>query len=142
MALRSLSNDVSFVERTEALLDLEARLKLLKRMACVRNLDSSLIAKLDGLSVQARNLRDKRDELSRFGLIAIDEGNATSEVVGKIEGESIRPTATARQEALRNRWLPTMAEIDECSSGTTSLQSILRLVTEQVQDHNLLAGNV
>ena len=65
MVLRSLSNDSMFVEQTESLLDLEARLKLLKRMAFVRDLDRRLITQLDGVNLRAARLRDKRDELRR-----------------------------------------------------------------------------
>ena len=141
MALRSLSNDLFFVKQTEALLDLEARLKLLKRMAFVRNLDPCVIAQLDAVNLRAGILREKRDELSRhLGLIEMDGGKPHSEAARSVEDQSMRELAIA---GLKDVWLPTKAEIDECRHGTTMLQATLRAIAEQVDGRrHLIAGNL
>src|SRR5208283_2974968 len=128
MALRSLSNDL-FVKQAEALLDLEARLKLLKRMAFVRNLDPCVIAQLDAVNLRAGRLRKQRDELSRhLGLIEMDGGKSHSEAARSVEDRSMRELATAGLKAM---WLPTKAEIDEYRNETTMLQSTLRAIAKQ-----------
>src|ERR1700730_6744332 len=65
MALRSLSKDAVFVEQAEKLLDLEARFKLLERMAFARAVSPNLIAELDALLIRARRLCAERDEVAR-----------------------------------------------------------------------------
>jgi len=141
MVLRSLSNDLLFAEQTETLLDLEARLKLLKRMAFVRNLDPYVIAQLDEVNLRAGRLREKRDELSRnLGLIEMDGGKSHSGTARGVEHESMHPLAAVW---LKNVWLPTKAEIDECRNGTTKLQATLRAIAEQVDGRrHLVAGNL
>jgi len=141
MALRSLSNDLLFVKQTEALLDLEARLKLLKRMAFVRNLDPCVIAQLDAVNLRAGTLREKRDELSRhLRLNEMDGGKSHSEAARSVEDESMHQLATA---GLKDVWLPTKAEIDEYRNGTTMLQATLRAIAEQVDGRrHLVAGNL
>ncbi len=141
MLLRSLSNDPLFVKQTEALLDLEARLKLLKRMAFVRNLDPYVIAQLDAVNLRAGRLGEKRDELSRnLALIEMDGGKTHSEAARTVEDESMRRLAIA---GLKSVWLPTKAEIDECRNGTTKLQATLRAITEQVDGRrHLVVGNL
>ena len=136
MVLRSLSNDALFVAQTEKLLDLEARLKLLERMAFVRNLDPCVIGQLDDVSLRARRLRHKRDELSRnLGLIEMDGGTLHA---ARSAG-SIGALATGGRAAFKNMWLPTIAEIDECKSGTSKLQAILRSIAEQLdRRHDLV----
>ncbi len=141
MLLRSLSNDLLFVKQTEALLDLEARLKLLKRMAFVRELDPHVIAQLDAVNLRAGRLREKRDELSRnLALIEMDGGKSDSGAARSVADTSMRRLATA---GLTNVWLPTKAEIDECRNGTTKLQATLRAIAEQVDGRrHLVAGNL
>jgi hypothetical protein len=146
MALRSLSNDSLFVKQTEALLGLEARLRLLKRMAFVRNLHPHVIAQLDAVNLRAGRLREKRDELSRnLRLIEMVGGEHARGVRG-IEDEPMRWSAIA---GLRTVWLPTKAEIDDWRTGTTKLQATLRAIAEQVDGRqqvdggqHLVAGNL
>ena len=105
LILRSLSTDLLFVKQTEALLDLEARLKLLKRMAFVRNLDPYVIAQLDAVNLRAGRLREKRDELSRnLTLIEMDGGKSHSGAARTVEDESMHRLVTA---GLKSAWLPT-----------------------------------
>jgi len=142
MVLRSFSNDASFVERTEALLDLEARLNLLKRMAFVRHLETRLIAELDGVKLWAARLRDKRDELSRNRVLTGSEGGKPPAAdAQRVEGDSVRASANIGRAELIKAWKPTIAEIDECSNRTTRLQAILRSIAEEVGGRHLVAGN-
>jgi len=135
MVLRSLSNDALFVAQTEKLLDLEARLNLLRRMAFVRNLDPCVIAQLDGVNLRAGNLRHKRDELSRnLGLIEMDGGTLPARST-----ESTHALAIAGRAVPKSVWLPTIAEIEECRSGTSKLQAILRSIADQLDGHQDLA---
>ncbi len=129
MVLRSLSNDALFVAQTEKLLDLEARLKLLRRMAFVRNLDQCVIAQLDDVNLRAGRLRHKRDELSRnLGLIEMDIGTLHA----ARSTEATHALTTAGRAPPKNMLLPTIAEIDECRSGTSKLQAILRSIADQL----------
>ena len=124
LLLRSLSNDELFAEQTEALLDLEARLKLLKRMAFVRRLDTSMIAQLDDVQRRAGKLRVRRDQLRRM-LPVFEE--ATSKLD---EGESMA-LSTSELEPME---LPTLQEVNECRSGTLNLEATLRSIAERFND--------
>jgi len=141
MVLRSFSNDALFVERTEALLDLEARLNLLERMAFVRHLETRLIAELDGVKLWAARLRDKRDELSRNRVLTGSGGKPPAADAQRVEGDSVRASANIGRAELIKAWKPTIAEIDECSNRTTRLQAILRSIAEEVGGRHLVAGN-
>ena len=137
MVLRSLSSDASFVAQTEKLLDLEARLELLRRMAFVRNLDPCVIAQLDDVKLRAGRLRHKRDELSRnLDLIEMDGGALHAAQ----SDQSTHALATAGRAAPKNMCLPTIAEIDECRSGTSKLQAILRSIADQLDRRHVHAS--
>ncbi len=86
-------------------------------------------------------LREKRDELTRhLGLIEMDGGKCHSGAARSVEDESMRESATA---GLKDVWLPTKAEIDECRNVTTMLQRTLRAIAEQIDGRrNLVAGNL
>ena len=71
-ALRSLSRDAEFADRSEKLLDLEARLTLLNRIAFSRNVAPQVIADLDDLLSRARKLRPLRDKIARMPLSVAD----------------------------------------------------------------------
>ena len=60
-ALRSLSQDSLSVDHAEELLDFEARLKLLERMAFARDIPSSLMMELEAVFLRARKLHDLRE---------------------------------------------------------------------------------
>src|SRR3979490_147136 len=80
-------------------LDVEARLKLLRRMAFVRDLDRRLITQLDGVNLRAARLRDKRDELRRNrGIMEIRDGKPFSAVARGIDADSMRPLTAEHAE--------------------------------------------
>jgi hypothetical protein len=132
LLLRSLSNDELFAKQTEGLLDLEARLKLLKRMAFVRRLDTSVIAQLDDVQRRAGKLRIRRDELRHllpvFAKAAGKKPHAEDRELD--EGESMAlSTAEVEPEDL-----PTLQEVKECRSGTLNLEATLRSIAERFND--------
>jgi hypothetical protein len=123
LALRSLSNDASFVEHVELLLGLEGRLTLLKRMAIVQQMDPDLIAQLEDIQLRARSLLEKRDELAQaLNLVAADKRGSLLPHP-PLEDAPERNFAIARRP--QRVWVPTMGEIDECRKGTNRLQSSL-----------------
>lgn len=134
LALRSLSNDASLVADAERLLNLEARLKLLKRMAFVRNLDPSSCAQIDRINVRATRLSEKRDELTV-------KSRLVKELRGKISdtprGGDAPPTGRERSKMA---WVPTVAEIDECREEATYLKSTLRQLAEGIDGKDAPAG--
>jgi hypothetical protein len=68
-ALRSLSKDVEFVERAESLLEFDARLKLLERMAFARGVPSAVMQELEGVFDRARKLRELAANLTTASLL-------------------------------------------------------------------------
>jgi hypothetical protein len=124
LLLRSLSNDELFAEQTEGLLDLEARLKLLKRMAFVRRLDTSMIAQLDDVQWRAGKLRIRRDQLRR--MLPVFE-----EATSKLDKGEPMALSTTELEPME---LPTLQEVNECRSGTLNLEATLRSIAERFND--------
>jgi hypothetical protein len=68
-ALRSLSKDVEFVERAESLLEFDARLKLLERMAFARGVPSAVMQELEGVFDRARKLRELAANLTAASML-------------------------------------------------------------------------
>jgi hypothetical protein len=68
--LRALSQDAAYVEQTEKLLDLEARLTLLLRLSAARGVPSSLSDALEAIVSRARILRAQRDEIAQHVMAA------------------------------------------------------------------------
>ena len=63
-ALSSLSKDSVFVDRAETLLELEARLTLLQRMAAVRGVPPSVMQELNTVLKRARKLGAQREAVA------------------------------------------------------------------------------
>lgn len=124
VALRSLSSDLSFVGHAERLLDLEARLTLLKRMAIVRRVDAELIVQLEDVQLRAAHLREKRDELSQvLDLLAADKRASRLGHISRRQDDD--DTAGGIVPRPRRAWVPTLGEIDECIRVTNRLQTEL-----------------
>jgi hypothetical protein len=68
-ALRSLSKDVEFVEHAESLLEFDARLKLLERMAFARGVPSAVMQELEGVFDRARKLRELAANLTAASML-------------------------------------------------------------------------
>jgi hypothetical protein len=63
-ALRALSKDSAFVDESERLLNLDARLKLLERLALARAVPAAPLRELKDVTARARRLREQRDAVA------------------------------------------------------------------------------
>jgi hypothetical protein len=129
-ALRSLSKNDAFALKAEHLLDIDARLTLVKRMAFVRNLDPVDCDEIARIEERTRQLVAKRDEL-----VHISHSAAGSDDRG-----SIAPSQNARsglsrreRETLRTVWKPTIAEIDECRNEISDIGSALTTIVDRLE---------
>jgi hypothetical protein len=136
MALRSLSRDAVFVEHAEKLLDLEARLKLLERMAFARGVPAALITELEACLLRARKLREQRDEVAR-SLISVDSGKAKPlpGAINKLRPSRRRNADFSRLAELENLWVPAIAQVQEYTDEATALQETLRVITQKLERH-------
>ncbi len=132
MALRALSKDPVFVEHAEQLLDLEARLKLLERLAFARGVPPHLIAELEACLLHARKLLEHHTDVRRN--MAVSAGGT-----GKGLGSSAKFRMSRRQNAdfstlarLENLWTPAAEQIQEYTREAVELQETLRDITERL----------
>ncbi len=138
MALRSLSKDSVFVEHAEQLLDLEARLKLLERMAFARGVSAGLIAELEACLLRARKLREQRDEVSRT-LLTVDLEGSKSPPVAAAKPVRRRNSDFSRLAELQGLWVPALTRVQEYTSEATDLRESLNHITDRLERH-LAAG--
>jgi hypothetical protein len=138
MALRALSQDAVFVEHAEQLLDLEARLKLLERMAFVRGASAGLVAELEACLSRARKLREHYDEVLRKMTKADFGSKPASGPVLRIRPrrQNADYSTLARLEHL---WMPDLEQLQEYTAEAILLQEALQSITAkleaQVPDH-------
>lgn len=143
MALRSLSRDAVFVEHAEQLLDLEARLKLLERMAFAREIPPALMSELEACLLHARKVREHRDEVAR-ALASVDRKNTQA-----MAGMAARPRTGRRRHAdylrlaeLDEVWLPALSRVEEYREEAQELQDTLGVITARIERHlNPLAAS-
>ena len=136
MALRSLSRDAVFVEHAERLLDLEARLKLLERMAFARGVPAALIAELETCLLRARKLREQRDEVARNLLAAeLDKTEPLPGAANKPKPLRRRHADFSRLAELENLCVPAIARVREYADEATALQEALRVITQKLERH-------
>ena len=121
-ALRSLSADQAFVERSEKILDNHARFTLLKRMASVRNVPPEVLSELEGADLQAAELRAKRDALAR----------TLSSIRNEVDDRAPPGTRGRQRRVGTDVWIPTLGEIAKCRTSTAQLQATLQAITRQV----------
>ncbi|MGA2189520.1 MAG: hypothetical protein ABSH33_13390 [Steroidobacteraceae bacterium] len=136
LALRSLSKDAVFVEHAEILLDLEARLKLLERMAFARDVPPGLIAELEACLLRARKLREQRDEVAR-NLMTAELGKPAPlpGAAGKPRSARRRSADYSRLAELENLWVPAIARVQEYVDEAKDLQETLRVLTHKLERH-------
>jgi hypothetical protein len=131
--MRSLSRDPVFVEHAEQLLDLEARLKLLERMAFVRGAPPSLIAELDACLLRARKLREQRDEVAR-SLLTTDLDDVKPVPLPQKRRPARRRSADfSRLAELENLCAPAVARVREYAEEAVALQETLRGITQTLE---------
>lgn len=136
MALRSLSRDSLFVDHAERLLDLEARLKLLERMAFAREVPAGLMTELEACMLHARKLREHRDDVVR-GLTSTDRPRSwlPPAAAGKSRLSRRRNADYSRLAELENLWAPDLGRVREYVEETLELQQTLRAVTQKLEHH-------
>lgn len=135
MALRALSKDPVFVEHAEQLLDLEARLKLLERLAFARGVPPLLIAELEACLLHARKLLERHDEVRRK--MTGTEGESPNTGAGSAIGFRL----SRRQNAdfatlahLENLWVPAAERVEEYAREAVELQEALRDITRKLEE--------
>ena len=133
MALRSLSRDPVFVTHAEQLLDFEARLKLLERMAFAREVPAGLVAELETCLLRARHLRDQRDEVARNLMTDADGVHSLPAGIGKPRARWRRNADFSRLAELENLWVPAVERVQEYTTEALELQETLRLITQKLE---------
>ena len=93
-ALLALSKDDSLVQTAGRSLDLDARLKLLERMAFSRQVPAPIITDIRGVMSRARKLREHRDE------VAANLASTSVSLPAVARVEDYAAEAVALQEAL------------------------------------------
>ncbi len=133
IALHTLSRDAEFADRAEKLLDSEARLTLLKRVALARNIPPLLIAELDELLSRARKLRHLRDEVARIPLGA-DGGDAhpTDPPLRAHRPWSRRRAAETGVLATEPLWIPQIKQLLEYAIEAVRLRDGLCAILDRV----------
>jgi hypothetical protein len=135
MALRSLSRDALFVEHAEQLLDLDARLKLLERMAFVRGVPAALMAELEGCLLLARGLSEHREEVAR-NLASPDSKGARAAVGAGNTGMLRRRNADlSRLAELETLFMPDVGRIQGYTREAIALQATLNALTGKLERH-------
>jgi hypothetical protein len=141
MALRSLSKDAVFVEQAEKLLDLEARLKLLERMAFARAASPSLIAELDALLIRARRLCAERDEVARNSAAGADHAKPYPvPTPGAPKPLRARSADYSRLAQMSELLTPTPGQIQAYTDEAVELQQALRAFSEKVDGQLPVVG--
>ncbi len=131
MALRSLSRDSLFVEHAEQLLDLEARLKLLERLAFTRQIPAALLGELEACLLRARALKVQRDAVARSRTPDVER---TPVRFGAKPGASRRRNADlSRLVKLENLLVPAHERIEEYTQEAVQLQHTLGAITAQLE---------
>jgi hypothetical protein len=133
LALRSLSRDPGFVEHAEHLLDLEARLKLLERMAFVRGAPVELIAELEACRLRARKLCEQRDQVARNLKTADLDGAKPLPAARKPRSASFRKAVFSRLAGLETLCVPDIVQVREYAEEAVALQETLRGITQTLE---------
>jgi hypothetical protein len=137
MALRSLSKDSFFAEQAEKLLDFEARLKLLERMACARGVSPSVLAELGAQLSRARMLHEQLQAVAR-NLAAGDEDDIKpyrGGVGGRAKPAQPRSADYARLAELNRSWMPDVGKIQKYTTEAIELQEALHAISDNFDQH-------
>lgn len=136
MALRSLSKDSVFVVHAEQLLDLEARLKLLERMAFARGVPPAIMAELEACLMLARKLREHRDEVARnLSTAAAPSAHPLAGAADKRRASRRRNADLVRLAGLESLWAPDVARVHEFAEEAAELQETLGALTQKLERH-------
>jgi hypothetical protein len=142
MALRSLSKDSVFAEQAEKLLDFDARLKLLERMAFARGMSSGVVAELGARLSRARILHEQRNEVAR-NLAAIEENDVKppmGDAGNRAKPAQRRSADSARLAELERLWMPDVGRIQKYTIEAIELQEALRAISKDFDQHLAVVG--
>jgi hypothetical protein len=134
MALRSLSKDSVFVEHAETLLDLDARLKLLERLAFARDIPPALIGELEALLLRARKLHDLRQDVARNSVTVEADVKPALGVPPKINQLKPRKADYAQLAQVANL-VPTIPEVQTHTAEAIELQHSLHAMSDKLDRH-------
>jgi hypothetical protein len=135
MALRSLSKDSMFVEHAETLLDLEARLKLLERLAFARDIPPALIGELEVLLLRARKLHELRQGVAR-NLVTVEADVKPALGVPPSKINRLKPRkADYAQLAQVATLVPTIPEVQTHTAEAIELQHSLHAMSDKLDRH-------
>jgi hypothetical protein len=134
-ALRSLSKDPASVAEAENLLDFEARLKLLERMAFARGVPPALMMDLEALLMRARKLHESRDEVARNLAAKTDVSvppiGATPRPRKPVKA---RKANYAKLAQLANT-VPPASQVEDYMTEAVDLQKALHAISSRLDQH-------
>jgi hypothetical protein len=134
-ALRSLSKDPASVAEAEDLLDFDARLKLLERMAFSRGVPPALMMDLEALLMRARKLHESRDEVARNLAAAKTEVSAAP--IGTARPRKpikARKANYAKLAQLANT-VPPVSQVEDYATEAVDLQKALHAISARLDQH-------
>ena len=147
VVLRALSTDPVLFDHVEELMDLEKRLRLLKRLAESRNLPAKLIAEVDAARKAAINLLERRNEVAHGAAVIAGASLLGQESYTPIAG--VRLAKSKRKgraiesleelQALHNSWHRSAAEIRGYTEDTFKLQEMMQKLAVSLGRHRLKA---
>jgi len=140
MALRALSRDSLFVEHAERLLDFDARLKLLERMAFARQVPASVMAELEACMLRARQLHVHREDVARNLTPERARARPPSHGGPKSRGSQRRNADLSRLAELESLLVPPLERIQEYTEEAVQLQHVMQGITAQLDLH--IAGGL
>lgn len=143
-ALRTLSHDATLVNFLEDLMDLEKRLRLLKRLAEAQRLPAKLMSEVNAVRNAAKNLLEHRNEVAHGAAGALSGyGVRNPDLiglgVGLPQGKLKRPPEPITDLKEWNAFLRsqhrTVSEIRRYTDKTKALQSMMRELTDKLSKH-------
>jgi hypothetical protein len=114
-AIATLSTDVQLASHVMELLELEDRLKLLKRLAEARQVRDPLMNDLKSVLSRARKFRDHRNEIAHNPAVVDVSGEPFAGVhlpKSKVKRPSKPMRSTEELVALRRSWMRSLEDIE------------------------------
>jgi hypothetical protein len=136
-ALRSLSKDPVSVAEAENLLDFDARLKLLERLAFSRGVPPALMMDLEALLMRARRLHESREGVAG-NLASAETDAAVPAIAGAIRTRKpvrARKANYAKLAQLANT-VPPASRVEDYVTEAVDLQKALHAIAARL-DHYL-----
>ena len=138
VAINTLSRDAQLVSHVMELLELEDRLKLLKRLAEARHVSEVLMRDLQSALSKARKLRDHRNEIAHNAAVIDVTGEPFAGVNlprSKRKMPSAPPQTREELAALKRSWMRSLDDIEGYTRDTIELQRSMRGIIERLSKH-------